>query len=71
MQIAQSSLVIVGLNTPTVKLFWNGIDIPNVTDILADWESDEQHIKIKVSAELPIHTELRDAGINVKVGGVK
>jgi len=69
MQTAQGSLVMVGLNSPAAKVFWNGIEVPNITDIRADWEADEQRIKLKVSAELPIHAELRSAGINVKVGG--
>lgn len=69
MQTAQGSLVLVGLNTPTAKVFWNGAEVPFVTDIRADWEADEQRIKLKVSADAPIHADLRAAGINVKLGG--
>lgn len=67
MQSVQTSLVMVGLNTPTAKVFWNGAEVPFVTDIRADWEADEQRLKLKVSADAPVHAELRAAGINVKL----
>lgn len=69
MQSAQGSLVMIGLNTPTKQVFWNGVEVQNITEIKTDWESDEQRVKLKVSALLPIHDELRAAGVTVKVGG--
>lgn len=69
MQTAQGSLVLVGVNSPTAKVFWNGAEVPFVTDIRADWETDEQRIKLKVSADDAIHAELRANGVTVKVGG--
>lgn len=69
MQSAQGSLVMIGLNTPTKQVFWNGVEVQNITEIKTDWESDEQRVKLKVSAMLPIHDELRAAGVTVKVGG--
>ncbi len=67
MQAIQGSLMFIGVNTPTPQVFWNGEEVPNVTGIRIDWESDEQRVKLKVSAELPIHAELRLAGLIVKL----
>jgi len=69
MQSVQGSLVFIGLNTPTPQVFLNGAVVPNITEVKVDWESDEQRVKLKVSALLPIHDELRAAGVTVKVGG--
>lgn len=67
MQSAQGSLVMLGLNAPTATVFWNGAQVPYITNVRADWEADEQRVKIKVSANDPLHDELRAAGINVKL----
>jgi hypothetical protein len=65
-QTAQGALTLMGLNTPTAQVFWNGIAIPNITSIRTDWELDEQRVKLKVSMDDPIHDALRAAGISVK-----
>jgi len=67
MQAIQGSLMFIGVNTPTPQVFWNGGEVPNVTGIRIDWESDEQRVKLKVSAEAPLHAELRLAGLIVKL----
>lgn len=69
MQLAQGSLVIVGLNTQTPQVFFNGHEVPSILEIKVDWESDEQRVKLKVSTLLPIHEELRLNGVTVKLGG--
>jgi hypothetical protein len=33
MNISQGSLVIVGANTPDVKVFWNGQEVPGIVGI--------------------------------------
>lgn len=69
MQTAQGSFVLVGVDTATPTVHWNGAQVPFVTGIRVDWEADEQRIKLKVSALDPLHDELRLAGINVKLEG--
>lgn len=56
----------LGLNTPTPQVFWNGVSVPNITHIRTDWEADEQRVKLSVSALDPIHTEMSLAGIIIK-----
>lgn len=67
MQISQGSLVIVGANTQTAQVFWNGVVVPNIVGIRVDWENDEQRVKLKASIDDVIYNELRTAGINVKL----
>ncbi len=69
MQTAQGSLVLVGVDTATPTVHWNGAQVPFITGIRVDWEADEQRIKLKVSAEDASHAELRAAGIAVKLEG--
>lgn len=63
---AQGSLTMVGLNTTTPQVFWNGVVVPHIVGIRVDWENDEQRIKLKVSASDTIHAELTAAGILIK-----
>lgn len=67
MQTLQGSLVFLGMNTTCAAVLWNGAVVPFVTDIRADWEKDEQRIKLKVSDNDVLHDELRAAGITVKL----
>lgn len=69
MQTAQASLVMVGMDTVAPTIFWNGAIVPFISSVRVDWEADEQRIKLKVSENDALHTELRAAGIIVKVEG--
>jgi hypothetical protein len=65
----QGSLTMVGLNTTSPTVFWNGGIVPNITSIRVDWEDDEQKVKLKVSdMELGMLAEMTVAGIAVKIG---
>lgn len=64
-QTAQSSLVMLGLNTETPQVFWNGTKVDGITSIMVRNDDDEHSVVFKM-AEEPIVTELRAAGISVK-----
>ena len=66
---ANGSLVIVGLNTSNAVVFWNGIEVPNITSIRVDWEQDEQRIKLKVTgSDEAMYAEMLANGIHIKKG---
>lgn len=69
MQIAQGNLVIVGANTQTPHVFFNGLPVSGITGIRVDWENDEQRVKLKVNGtDTDMYNALRAAGIIVKEG---
>ena len=70
MQTAQGSLTMVGLNTETPRVFWNGNEVLGVTHIRVDCDADEQRVKLKVSSMVDaLYAELVAANITVKRGG--
>ena len=66
---ANGALTIVGINTPNVQIFWNGLQVPNIESVRIDWEQDEQRIKLKVTGpDDSIYTEMVASGISIKRG---
>lgn len=66
-QTAQGSLTMVGLNTATPQVFWNGKPVVGLTSIRTDWEDGEQRVKLKCSSIDPtLEAELIAGGITVK-----
>jgi hypothetical protein len=66
---AQGSLTMIGINTPTPQVFWNGAVVPGVTEIKVDWEHDERRVKLKITGtDDALYMELVTAGITVKKG---
>lgn len=55
----------LGLNTETPQVFWNGTKVDGITSIMVRNDDDEHSVVFKM-AEEPIVTELRAAGISVK-----
>ena len=69
MQITQGGLVLVGLNTPTPKVFFNGVEVAGVASISTEWEHDEHRVKLRVTgADDVLYMQLIDAGVIVKKG---
>ena len=67
MLTTQASLVMLGLNTKTPQVFFNGVPVPDVTEIKVDWEHDEQRVKLRVAGDDDtIYMQLVDAGISVR-----
>jgi hypothetical protein len=60
MNITQSSLVIIGANTPECKVFWNGQEVQS----LGVSVSFDNKVTIKI-AEDPILAEMTAAGIRI------
>lgn len=65
MNITQSSLVIVGANTPECKVFWNGREVPGVKALNTIFDDDDHRVVIKV-AEDPVLAEMKAAGIEIR-----
>jgi len=69
-QSAQGSLTMIGLNTMTPKVFWNGQAVAGITGIKVDWEDDEQRVTLRININNPaLHAEMSAAG--VKIRGLK
>ena len=67
MQVAKGAFVMLGMNTPTPTVFWNGKAIQNITSVTVDWELEEQRIKLRTSIlDLDLAAELALAGISLK-----
>lgn len=63
------SLTMVGLNTPTPKVFWNGQEVPGVTSIKTNNDDGEHSVKLRVNGGADaLYMELVSAGISVKKG---
>lgn len=62
------SLVMVGLNTATPQIFWNGKLVSGIVGIRVDWESDEQRIRLMVNGteDDATYAEMLVAGVNIK-----
>lgn len=59
----------VGLNSHTPSVFWNGKPVPNITSIKVDWEDDEQRVKLRVtSMDMALYHALVSAGVSVRMG---
>ena len=64
---AQGSLVMLGLNTDTPSVFFNGITVPGIVEIRVEWEHDERKVKLKVNgADDTMYMQLVEAGVTVK-----
>lgn len=70
MQATQGSLVLIGLNTPTPQVFWNGVLVQGVQRIRTEWEADESRVKLIVDGDDDAtYLAMADAGIIVKKVG--
>ncbi len=65
MNITQSSLVIVGANTPDRKVFWNGQEVSGISEINVSNDAERQRVVITV-AEDPLLAEMKAAGIIIR-----
>jgi hypothetical protein len=67
MNITQGSLTLIGLNTPTPQVFWNGRLVPGIVGVRVDWDAEEHRVKLKVNASAyDLYVEMAEAGITVK-----
>lgn len=64
MNITQSSLVVVGANTPGCKVFWNGREVPFL-GIAVDKDEKLNRVVLTV-AEDPLLAEMKAAGIVIR-----
>lgn len=68
MQITQGNLVMVGVNTLTPQVYFNGKQVEGVVGIRIDWEADEQRVKLKVNGtDDSTYQALLAAGIHIKM----
>ena len=70
MNIVQGSLVLIGLNTPTPKVLFNGVEVVGIERIRTEWEQDEHKVKLIVNGtDDAMYMALVDAGVTVKKVG--
>jgi hypothetical protein len=65
MQTTQGSLVMVGLNTTTPQVFWNGVMLQGITGIQVDNDAEDHKVVLKMREDTTV-SELRAAGIAVR-----
>lgn len=65
MQTTQGSLVMVGLNTTTPQVFWNGVMLQGITGIQVDNDAEDHKVVLKMNEDATV-SELRAAGIAVR-----
>lgn len=69
MQIVQGNLTMMGLNTETPQIFWNGLPVGGITKVNVEWTDKEQEVKIRVNgSDDAVYMEMVSAGINIKKG---
>lgn len=66
MNITQSSLVMVGLNTTEPKVFWNGQEVPGIVGITASNTGTTPRVVLNI-AEDPLLAEMQAAGIIIRM----
>ena len=67
MQTTQGNLVLIGMNTPSPQVFWNGVQVQGVTGINVSNNTDAQRVLLALTED-PIIAELKAAGIIIKRG---
>ena len=67
MLTAQGNLVIIGINTDTPQVLFNGIPVTGIVDVKVDWEEDERRVRMRVDGNnLALYRQLGDAGVTIK-----
>jgi hypothetical protein len=65
MEVVQSSFVIVGANTPEMKVFFNGSEVTGVQDLKIDWDIKSPKVTLTLSETQQVQ-ELKQSGISVR-----
>jgi hypothetical protein len=66
MEIANGSLVMIGLHTNTPQVFWNGVRVEYVLKVFVHNHGDDSDVKLVVGMDSPILAEMEAAGIQVR-----
>ena len=61
----QGSLTMVGLNTESPDVFWNGVKVANISAIKVDHHEGVNRVVLTIPEESVI-AEMREAGIIIK-----
>ena len=65
MQITQTSLTMIGLNTNEPQVFWNGLKVDGIVGIAVDNDADSKRVVLKFNED-PMLAEMQAAGITIK-----
>ena len=61
------SLTIVGINTPNLKIFWNGVEVPGILTVDVSWDTDDHRVKLRVNGNADsMYLEMVSEGIVIK-----
>lgn len=67
--VVKGNLTMIGLNTDTPQVFWNGKPVTGILGVKVDWEKGERQVKLRVSGnDDALYMELVSAGLLVKKG---
>lgn len=62
---AVGSLTMIGLNTGTPKVFWNGTEVSGIVGIVVDNDADSKRVVLKVKEDA-LFAEMQAAGITIR-----
>jgi hypothetical protein len=65
MQITQTSLTMIGLNTNEPQVFWNGAKVEGIVGIAVANDAETQRVILKISED-PLLAEMQAAGITIR-----
>jgi hypothetical protein len=65
MEVTQGSLVIVGSNTPDMKVYFNGTQIEGVKDLTLNWDPVSPRVTLTLNETSQVQ-ELKQSGISVR-----
>lgn len=71
LDVAKGNFVVVGLNLPTRKCYWNGVELTEVLSSVSHVDEDTNHIKLTVQNTTnfdAVYAQMTAAGIKIKKG---
>lgn len=68
MEVATGNLTMIGLNTETPSVFWNGVKVSGVVGIRVENAEGTQKVVLTVQ-ENPVLSEMRAAGVKIVRAG--
>lgn len=66
-QAVMGNLTIIGINTPNLKVFWNGVEVPGILTVDINWDADDHRVKLRVNGDADsLYLEMATEGIVIK-----
>jgi hypothetical protein len=65
MEVIKGSLVIIGANTPEMKVYFDGAEVTGVADLKIDWDAKSPKVTLTLN-ETTMVQEMKASGIQVR-----